>query len=265
MTRTGRNQGAYHGDRIDIGAVIREIAVSAHAAGWTLNHLEAAPGIRLPVLHRPPVLPAAWHPRVYVSAGIHGDEPAGPLALAELIRLNALPRHAWLWCCPCLNPTGFPLNTREAASGLDLNRDYRHLRSPEVRSHVAWLRSLPPFDLALCLHEDWEAHGFYIYELNPEHRPSLAAHVLDAVRTVCPIDPSPVIDGREARDGLIRPHIDPAQRPDWPEAFFLIQSKTRINYTLEAPSDFHLPLRVAALAHGVRAAVLALPRTAPVH
>ena len=57
------------------------------------------------------------------------------------------PDDAEIWLCPCLNPTGFPRNTRENAGGVDLNRDYKHRRSAEVRAHIAWLQRQPNFDL----------------------------------------------------------------------------------------------------------------------
>jgi len=259
MTRLGRNQGAYHGDTIAIDDVLRDTLAAAHEHGWQVRLLEAAPGLSIPVLTRPPrtATPGTWAPRLYLSTGIHGDEPAGPLAVRELIQRDAFPGHAWLWTCPCLNPTGFPRNTRESAAGADLNRDYRHLRTPEIRAHVEWLRDQPVFDLTLCLHEDWEAAGFYVYELNPDHRPSLADRMIDRVRDLCPIDQSPLIDGRPAANGIIRPSLDPASRPEWPEAFYLLQHHTRLSYTLEAPSDFALATRVAALAAGTEAALAA--------
>ena len=52
------------------------------------------------------------------------------------------------------------------------------------------------------------------------------------------------------------------RRPDWSEAFYLIQNKTRLSYTLEAPSDWSLVVRVAALEAGVQAAVEGLARSA---
>lgn len=218
-----------------------------------MGFLRAAPGLSLPVLMRPPSRQSVDARRIYISTGIHGDEPAGPLAVASLLRGDALPAEAWLYCCPCLNPTGFPRNTRAAASGLDLNRDYRHLQSPEIRAHVEWLQQQPAFDVAFCLHEDWEASGFYLYELNPDGLRSIATDIVDGVRPVCPIDPSPLIDGREAIDGIISPRIDPALRPEWPEALYLVDQKTRLSYTLESPSDFELPERVEALERGVMA------------
>jgi len=64
-----------------------------------------------------------------------------------------------------------------------------------------------------------------------------------------------MIEGRAAVKGIIRPSLDPRLRPDWPESFYLITSKTRHSCTLEAPSDFPLSARVAALMEGVKAAI----------
>jgi hypothetical protein len=154
-----------------------------------------------------------------------------------------------------LNPAGFALNRRENPGGLDLNRQYRNPEAGETAAHIAWLRRQPDFDLCLCLHEDWEAHGFYVYELNPDRQPSLAEAIVARVGEVCPIDRSEVIEGRPALNGIIRPGVDPRSRSDWPEAFFLITHKTRLSCTLEAPSDFPLAVRVAALVAGVAAAL----------
>jgi hypothetical protein len=141
---------------------------------------------------------------------------------------------------------------------VDLNRDYRQPQTAAVQAHTAWLQQQPAFDFALCLHEDWESHGFYVYELNPDHRPSLAPKIVEAVEKVCPIDRSEMIEGRPAAGGIIRPELDPATRLYWPEAFWLLQNKTRLSYTLEAPSDFPLETRVEALAGGVNAALRGL-------
>ena len=72
---------------------------------------------------------------------------------------------------------------------------------------------------------------------------------------MCPIDRSETIEGWPAQNGIIRPSIDARTRTQWPEAFFLITHKTRLSYTLEAPSDFPLATRVAALVAGVNTAL----------
>ena len=120
-----------------------------------------------------------------------------------------------------------------------------------------------PFDVCLCLHEDWEAAGFYVYELNPDRQPSYAEAITQRVSEVCPIDMSPMIEERPAVNGIIAPNVDPRSRPQWPEAFYLFTHKTRLSYTMEAPSDFPLPVRVAALVAGVHAAVEAITAGPP--
>jgi len=257
MERLGKNHGGYHGETIDIRAVLHDIEIAAHQHGWTFEPLGRHGEFNRLALHRQPL--SIHNPqlpiRIYLSAGIHGDEPAGPLAALRLLQENRWPANAELWFCPCLNPMGFVLNRRENADGKDLNRDYRHLETAEVRTHIAWLQRQPQFDLCLCLHEDWESHGFYVYELNPENRPSLAETMIARIAEVCPIDPSEIIENRPARGGIIRPNLDPQTRPQWAEAFYLIVNKTRLSYTLEAPSDFPLSTRVNALVAGVNAAL----------
>jgi hypothetical protein len=259
MQRLGKNLGRYQGETIDIDALLRDMHDAARHHGWQIHSLPVAQRLSLLALTRPASASrSASQPwRIYLSSGIHGDEPAGPLAVRQLLQENLWPPEADIHLCPCLNPEGFRFNRRENEAGADLNRDYRHLRTLAVRAHVAWLQRTPPFDLCLCLHEDWESHGFYLYELNPDALPSLAEAIVQAVGPVCPIDPSSVIEGRDAQGGIIRVNPDPNSRPEWPEAFYLLQNKTRLSYTLEAPSDFPLTIRVAAVVTGVRAALSA--------
>ena len=263
LSRLGKNVNGYLGERIDISAVLRDCVLAARSQGWNVEELPAGTHLglwaftRLSSSSRPPEkLAAPVHvQRVYVSTGIHGDEPAGPLAIRQLLQENAWPEHLDLWVCPCLNPAGFAESRRENPQGLDLNRQYLNPTAPETVAHIQWLARQPAFDLSICVHEDWESSGFYVYELNPDGRPSLAERIVERVARVCPIDQSDLIEGRPARNGIIRPSLDPRSRPDWPEAFFLITHKSRLSYTLEAPSDFPLRTRVAALTAGVRAAL----------
>ena len=197
---------------------------------------------------------AGPRPRIYLSSGIHGDEPAPPLALLSLMESGEFDGRAVWFICPMLNPQGLARGTRENAAGTDLNRDYRHLASPEVQAHVRWLSRQPNFDLAVCVHEDWESSGFYLYELNPDGRPSLAGPMIAAVSPVCPIDQSPIIEGREASGGIIRPHLDPLEREKWPESIYLQVHHTRLSYTIETPSALPLETRVAALRAALQAA-----------
>jgi hypothetical protein len=253
--RLGKNLDRYAGETIDIGKVLSDCTVAAQTHGWNLQSIAAVPKPDLLAFTHVPSGATQPAKRLYLSAGIHGDEPAGPLAIRQLLQENQWPDGLGIWACPCLNPSGFLLNRRENEEGTDLNRDYLQPKAEETVAHIAWLEAQPDFDLCLCLHEDWESHGFYLYELNPDNRPSLAEQIVEGVARVCPIDRSEIIEDRPAQGGIIRPSIDPRSRPQWPEAFYLLNYKTRLSYTLEAPSDFPLPIRVGALVAGVRAAM----------
>ena len=248
MQKLGKNVGGYLGETINIIEVLKDIQEVAGGSGWQFEAIVAGKELELPSWRRE----NGSKSRLYLSTGIHGDEPAGPLAIRQLMVEKAWPDDLDIWICPCLNPSGFPLNRRESAQGLDLNREYLHLEAAETRAHVDWLKRQPSFDLAVCLHEDWESQGFYLYELNPDNRPTHATEIIRRVSKVCPIDLSSEIEGRPAEGGIVRPIMDPKLRPRWPEAFWLLNHKTRHAYTLEAPSDFPLATRVESLVVAVK-------------
>lgn len=252
MERLGKNKDGYRGEQIRIREVLAEIAVTARNHGWSTETFHTADKFDWCALQRSPTRAQC---RYYLSAGIHGDEPAGPLAALRLLQLNEWPESAEIVLLPCLNPLGFLRNSRENPQGIDLNRDYRQPKSSETSAHLTWLAKQRNFDRCLCLHEDWESQGFYLYELNPDQGPSAAEAMITAAAKICPIDQSEIIEGRAAQGGIIRPQLDPRTRPLWAESFWLLQHKTRLSYTLEAPSDFPLQTRVNALVAAARAAL----------
>ena len=250
MNRLGRNQGRYHGETIEIDRVQSEAHRLALLKGWKSQTFLELPGITLRGYHRTFSENAR---NFYFSTGIHGDEPSGPLAILQLLESDEWPE-ANLWLVPCLNPSGFRLNSRQNAQGIDLNRDYRHLRSREVRAHVEWLKTLPSLHTNIILHEDWEANGFYIYEINWENLPSLAEPIINSMRGHFPIEHAELVDNWPHKDGIIRPHIKPEDRPEWAEALYLIAEKSHRGYTFEAPSDFPLDFRLKAHVFAMRRA-----------
>ena len=257
MQKLGKNAGRYHGETIEIDRVQRETHEAALRHNWQSEVFFRGEDFELRGYKR---LQSTTAPNIYISTGIHGDEPSGPVAVLELVKENAWPA-ANLWLVPCINPTGFRLNTRENKGGVDLNRDYRHLNCAEVRAHVQWIKQQPHFDLNLLLHEDWESNGFYVYELNPGKRRSLAEDIIEAVREVCAIESAEMVDTWECRAGIIRPGVDPMQRPQWAEAVWLSVNQSQQGYTLETPSDFALEYRVRAHVMAVRGALRSFFRT----
>jgi protein MpaA len=230
-------------------------SVAARAAGFAEEQFGVIAGHPLRGYTKPA---PAGKPHIYLSSGIHGDEPAPPWALLRLVESGWCDdRFSW-FICPLLNPTGFLRRTRENAEGHDQNRDYKDLRTPEVQAHVAWLRRQPRFDLVICVHEDWESAGFYLYELNILNQPTLAHAMLAAARAHCPIETAAVIDGREsAEPGIIRPVSDPLLRETWPEAIYLREHHGSLHYTIESPSALPLEQRVTTLMAVLRAALAA--------
>ena len=82
-----RNIGSYCGDTIDIDNVLQRALTAAQAHGWSVAKFPNAGDLPLYGFQR-----LAEDPQltVYISTGIHGDEPAGPLAMLRLIEVNAL-------------------------------------------------------------------------------------------------------------------------------------------------------------------------------
>lgn len=186
-------------------------------------------------------------PVVYISSGIHGDEPAGVLALQEWIQeISPNLKGTWI-LVPLLNPGGWDMRSRENPDSQDLNRDYGSPVSIEITQHQKWLDTLPPVDMFLSLHEDYETEGYYLYCLNT---PKLGHHILKSVSRIMPLQESPEVDGNPLSEGMVVTG-DPGsllkEMPSWPEAlWFYDRFPKAMNITSETPSMVSLPLRIAA-------------------
>jgi murein peptide amidase A len=184
---------------------------------------------------------------IYISAGIHGDEPASSAALISwaeknVRRLRDLP----LLIFPALNPWGLINNCRYDAAGLDLNRLFHRDDQPVINA-VKKVVAPCQFRLALMLHEDYDAEGFYLYEIKRK-LPFLGEALLEAVSRVMPIESRAKIDGRTAAAGLIRRRFDRARfaKIGYPEAVWLHEFHAERSLTVETPSEFALEQRVRA-------------------
>jgi len=228
---------------------------AAELAGFSETRLAETSAGPLTAWRRP-----SAGPRVYLSAGIHGDEPAGPLALLDLMREGFFTPHIDWALCPALNPTGLAEGRRENAEGVDLNRDYLLRKTPEVAAHAAWLEAAGNPGLFVSLHEDWEASGFYFYEINlGVDEPCRAEELIEAVSPWFPPDPGHEIDGHSPRKPGWIFHAAEADLPHgWPEAIFLAKNGCPLSFTFETPSHAALASRVAAHKAAVRTACRSL-------
>jgi hypothetical protein len=207
-----------------------------------LTPLAQASGFPLVFLQTPAL---AGEGGLYLSAGIHGDEPAGSeglLAWAEsnLGHLREIPALIF----PCLNPWGLAQNTRGDAGGNDLNRSF-HRRLPIIRA-VQRAVGKRRFAAAVHLHEDFDGEGLYLYELTRRARWGEA--LLEATPSSMQIDPRKRIDRWKATDGIIYPRVrrERYTRLGFPEALWLYFGHTDRALTIETPSEFALEDRVAA-------------------
>jgi hypothetical protein len=147
-----------------------------------------------------------------IFAGIHGDEPAGVLALCDFVRaLDSIPargRGYELHVYPLINPTGLEDGTRHSRSGRDLNREFwRGSLEPEVgiieREILAHA-----YHGYIALHTDDTSEGFYGFARGATLTEHLLRPALKTVERALPINRGGVIDGFHAVDGIIHSAYD---------------------------------------------------------
>jgi hypothetical protein len=246
----------------------RDVEESARAGGWTIRHLSPTASSTRPWLQRAAQIGSSA-PHIYLSAGIHGDEISGPLALLEMLRQLDFFAAFDVTIFPMLNPDGLARGVRGNADGIDLNRDYRNSKSTEIASHIETLKTLGRFDAAMMLHEDFEGVGAYLYELNDALPPELGSEIIAAMGRHVPIDLRPEIEEVPARDGVISRRDLLAKygriedRPDWPEAIYLSVHHTQVSYTTETPKPFPIEQRVQAQIAAVETLLGALASNRP--
>jgi hypothetical protein len=145
--------------------------------------------------------------RIGVFATIHGDEPAGALAIARfLTELAAAPDAAenfLLQLYPICNPTGLEDNTRHSRRGRDLNREFwRASTEPEVRWLEQELRT-GHFQGIIQLHADDTSNGIYGFVRGHTLTEHLLRPALAAAGKILPRNVNATIDGFAARDSII--------------------------------------------------------------
>ena len=113
------------------------------------------------------------NPRMLITAGFHGEEKAGPLAILKWLEEcdGKVFERVDLSFIPVVNPTGFNRGMRKNIWSERTNCGFCHwIKSEDTRSHegeillgnIALLRSLAA-DGFLSLHEDVTTDRFYIY------------------------------------------------------------------------------------------------------
>ena len=261
---TSERLGPVDGMNLDPLAYADEVERAARTSDWTVRYLSPMESGPRPWFQRAVPTDDSAPPRLYLSAGIHGDEISGPLALLEMIRHPGFFAGFEVTIFPILNPNGLARGLRTNRDEIDLNRDYRNSRSLEIKSHIETLLTLGRFDASMMLHEDYEGIGAYLYELNDTLDPRLGAKIIAAMGLHVPIDLRPEIEEAPARGGVIsrRDLIKKLgrleDRSEWAEATYLMLYHTNVSYTTETPKPFPIEARVKAHIAAVETLVNAL-------
>ena len=196
--------------------------------------------------------------RALISAGIHGDEPAGVETICSFLEqniFNSFDREWELTLLPCINPTGYELNTRENHKGKDLNRLFKiDVSCPEI----LFVKNTfdRPYDLDMELHEDIDTSGYYLYQkdLTPEPG-NLGREILDSVEKVMRLNSAEEIEGMIAVRGLISRLSNPREMEWWPMAIYAHFEGCRHCFTLETSPEFSMQVRVEAHLTAVQTAL----------
>jgi protein MpaA len=145
--------------------------------------------------------------RVGLFAAIHGDEPPTASGLVKFVELldeaPELARDFCLFIYPVCNPTGFEDNTRYSRRGRDLNREFwNNSNEPEVAALQTELYT-HAFDGIISLHADDTTNGVYGFASGATLTKALIEPALAAAELFLPRNNQAVIDGFEARNGII--------------------------------------------------------------
>lgn len=182
--------------------------------------------------------------KIGIFAGMHGDEPAGVLALCDFVRaLETSPvraRNYELHVYPLINPTGYEDGTRHGRAGRDLNREFWQ-NSPEPEVQLIEQEILRhQFQGYISLHSDDTSEGMYAFARGAMLTEHLLKPALAAVDAALPVNLADEIDGFHAVEGIITDayggilSAPPAARP---KPFEII---------LESPSDAPMHLQRGA-------------------
>jgi murein peptide amidase A len=187
--------------------------------------------------------------RALISAGIHGDEPAGIETILSFLENKHYSPYINNWeitLLPCINPHGYEFGTRENHDEKDLNRLFKEA---QPATEVSFAQSVlnTPFKMTIELHEDNESSGYYLYQKGINVKDDkIGFEIINAIKNIMPINMDDEIDGTSADQGVIGKTIDMSKMDWWPMALYGLSKGVERCLTLETASQFDMAIRVDA-------------------
>jgi murein peptide amidase A len=181
---------------------------------------------------------------IYLSAGIHGDEAGATEGLYQWACLHASRlRELPVMIFPYLNPYGLVYNQRTDSDNRDLNRCYHLDQLPRIQAQKEVIKG-HFFRLAVCLHEDYDAQGVYLYETG-NGSGGFGRELLAAAENHISIDWRKAIEAR-CWDLIWMIARRIKNFPALAEAMYLSRHHTERSITSETPSECGMGVRIQA-------------------
>ncbi|MFH1444573.1 MAG: M14 family metallocarboxypeptidase [Candidatus Peregrinibacteria bacterium] len=190
-------------------------------------------------------------PTIFISAGMHGDEPAGVHAVIRFLNtdLDQYRDRFNIVALPCLNPSGFDAGTHNTASGLNINDHFgKQSDDAVIQAIEAKIKSLAPsILLALDLHEDnsGDQLGCYAHEMISRGTDRIAHQVLEVLAPT-DICRQPEIYGAQNANGVIEETVEDSQGSLGRLDLYLKTHSTQHVMSIETPSVWPLEKRIQA-------------------
>ena len=228
----------------DVHALMRRWKSVSTKAGLVPVRLGKQEGFVV-TAYRPRIKYPDGSPWIYLSAGVHGDEPAAPLGLIEWAEENTelIAKYPFL-IVPCFSPWSIANNSRNGPDGKDPNRNFDNPAFGHMRMWQEFVRN-KDFRLALSLHEDYDANGTYVYELSNRKEYRAEVYLAAATRAISP-ETDKSIEGIRSKNGIIRHKRKLPELPGLPETLYLHQMGAKVAMTFETPSEYSLYHRASA-------------------
>lgn len=200
----------------DLAAFGREWDLLANRRGIRTSALGEVLGHPLWMGQRPAAQNHA--PHVMITAGFHGEEPAGPWGVLALLQdaPDALLDQVHLSVLPLVNCTGFAAGLRLNVRGENPNRGFgAHAGTDRLSAEGALLQQhdkllLPAArDGLYCGHEDLEESHTYLYTFEPNQAPGpFSQGLIETAGQWFTVAPDGDIEGDTVRGGLVHNKYD---------------------------------------------------------